>query len=91
MIAGGQGVQRGMPIRIGMTCLFTLPATMMIAGGLFLCSQQSGLLITWHSVRGHRQQACQPGAPGRNAMGVTPDPNLMPTGSWPVTTSSPSF
>ena len=35
MIAGGQGVQRGMLIRIGMAWLFTLPATMLIAGGLF--------------------------------------------------------
>ncbi len=35
MIAGGQGMQRGMLIRIGMAWLLTLPATMLIAGGLF--------------------------------------------------------
>ena len=35
MIAGGQGVQRGMLIRIGLAWLFTLPVTFSIAGGLF--------------------------------------------------------
>ena len=35
MIAGGQGVQRGMLIRIGMAWLLTLPVTILIAGGLF--------------------------------------------------------
>lgn len=35
MIAGGQGVQRGMIVRIVMAWLFTLPATILIAGGLF--------------------------------------------------------
>ena len=35
MIAGGQGVQRGMLIRIGLAWLFTLPVTFFIAGGLF--------------------------------------------------------
>jgi len=35
MIAGGQGVQRGMLTRIVMAWLFTLPATILIAGCLF--------------------------------------------------------
>lgn len=35
MIAGGQGVQRGMLVRIGLAWLFTLPATIVIAGILF--------------------------------------------------------
>jgi PiT family inorganic phosphate transporter len=35
MISGGQGVQTGMLLRIGAAWLFTLPATMVIAGGLF--------------------------------------------------------
>ncbi len=35
MIAGGQGVQRAMMVRIALAWVFTLPATMLIAGGLF--------------------------------------------------------
>ncbi len=35
MVAGGQGVQRSMLIRIGMAWLFTLPATILIAGMIF--------------------------------------------------------
>ena len=35
MVAGGQGVQRSMLTRIGLAWLFTLPATMLISGGLF--------------------------------------------------------
>ena len=35
MIAGGQGVQVGMLVRIGLAWIFTLPVTMGIAGGLF--------------------------------------------------------
>jgi PiT family inorganic phosphate transporter len=35
MIAGGQGVQRSMLIRIGLAWLFTLPATILISGVLF--------------------------------------------------------
>ncbi|WP_419730251.1 inorganic phosphate transporter [Lichenicola sp.] len=35
MIAGGQGVQRSMLVRIGLAWLFTLPVTMLLAGGLF--------------------------------------------------------
>ncbi len=35
MVAGGQGVQRGMLIRIAAAWLFTLPATMLISGALF--------------------------------------------------------
>jgi PiT family inorganic phosphate transporter len=35
MISGGQGVQRSMITRIVMAWVFTLPATMLIAGGLF--------------------------------------------------------
>jgi PiT family inorganic phosphate transporter len=35
MVAGGQGVQRPMLVRIGMAWLFTLPATMLISGVLF--------------------------------------------------------
>ncbi len=35
MIAGGQGVQRGMLVRIGLAWLFTLPVTILLAGGLF--------------------------------------------------------
>jgi PiT family inorganic phosphate transporter len=35
MIAGGQGVQRGMVVRIVAAWVFTLPVTMLLAGGLF--------------------------------------------------------
>ena len=35
MVAGGQGVQGGMLVRIGLAWLFTLPATMLLAGALF--------------------------------------------------------
>ncbi len=35
MVAGGQGVQLGMLTRIALAWLFTLPVTMLIAGGLF--------------------------------------------------------
>ena len=35
MIAGGQGVQTGMLVRIGLAWIFTLPVTMAIAGSLF--------------------------------------------------------
>ncbi len=35
MVAGGQGVQRSMLIRIGLAWLFTLPVTFLLAGGLF--------------------------------------------------------
>ena len=35
MIAGGQGVQSNMLIRIGLAWLFTLPATILISGVLF--------------------------------------------------------
>jgi inorganic phosphate transporter, PiT family len=35
MVAGGQGVQRGMVVRILAAWVFTLPATMLIAGALF--------------------------------------------------------
>ncbi len=35
MISGGQGVQRAMLIRIGLAWLFTLPATLAMAGLLF--------------------------------------------------------
>ena len=35
MVAGGQGVQRGMVVRIVLAWVFTLPATILIAGGLF--------------------------------------------------------
>ena len=35
MIAGGQGVQRGMVVRIVAAWVFTLPATILLAGGLF--------------------------------------------------------
>ncbi len=35
MIAGGQGVQTSMLVRIGLAWLFTLPVTMLLAGGLF--------------------------------------------------------
>ena len=35
MIAGGQGVQRPMLVRIGLAWLFTLPATILISGALF--------------------------------------------------------
>ena len=35
MIAGGQGVQRGMLVRIGLAWLFTLPVTILLAGVLF--------------------------------------------------------
>ncbi len=42
MIAGGQGVQRGMLIRIGMAWLFTLPATILIAGAIFYLLDNPG-------------------------------------------------
>ena len=35
MVAGGQGVQGGMLVRIGLAWLFTLPVTMLLAGVLF--------------------------------------------------------
>jgi inorganic phosphate transporter, PiT family len=35
MIAGGQGVQRSMLVRIVMAWVFTLPVTILLAGGLF--------------------------------------------------------
>ncbi len=35
MVAGGQGVQRSMLVRIGLAWLFTLPVTFFLAGGLF--------------------------------------------------------
>ena len=35
MVAGGQGVQRSMVVRIIMAWIFTLPATILIAGSLF--------------------------------------------------------
>jgi PiT family inorganic phosphate transporter len=35
MIAGGQGVHRDMAMRIVMAWVFTLPATILIAGALF--------------------------------------------------------
>ncbi len=35
MIAGGQGVQGGMLVRIGLAWLFTLPVTILLGGGLF--------------------------------------------------------
>jgi PiT family inorganic phosphate transporter len=35
MIAGGQGVQTGMLVRIGLAWIFTLPVTMGLSGGLF--------------------------------------------------------
>ena len=35
MIAGGQGVQSGMLVRIGLAWLFTLPVTILLGGGLF--------------------------------------------------------
>ena len=35
MIAGGQGVQMGMLVRIGLAWVFTLPVTILLAGGLF--------------------------------------------------------
>ncbi len=35
MVAGGQGVQSNMLVRIGLAWLFTLPATILIAGALF--------------------------------------------------------
>ncbi len=35
MIAGGQGVQRAMLVRIGLAWVFTLPVTMLLSGGLF--------------------------------------------------------
>ena len=35
MVAGGQGVQRGMVLRIVAAWVFTLPATILLAGGLF--------------------------------------------------------
>jgi PiT family inorganic phosphate transporter len=35
MVAGGQGVQRRMLVRIALAWLFTLPVTMLLAGGLF--------------------------------------------------------
>jgi PiT family inorganic phosphate transporter len=35
MVTGGQGVQGGMVGRIVMAWIFTLPATIILAGGLF--------------------------------------------------------
>jgi PiT family inorganic phosphate transporter len=35
MVAGGQGVQLGMLTRIALAWVFTLPVTMLLAGGLF--------------------------------------------------------
>ena len=35
MIAGGQGIQAGMLVRIVMAWVFTLPVTMLLSGGLF--------------------------------------------------------
>ncbi len=35
MLAGGQGLQKGMLIRIALAWIFTLPVTMLLAGGLF--------------------------------------------------------
>jgi PiT family inorganic phosphate transporter len=35
MIAGGQGVQRPVLVRIGMAWLFTLPVTIAVSAGLF--------------------------------------------------------
>jgi PiT family inorganic phosphate transporter len=34
-LAGGQGVQIGMLTRIALAWIFTLPVTMLLAGGLF--------------------------------------------------------
>jgi PiT family inorganic phosphate transporter len=42
MIAGGQGVHRAMVVRILMAWVFTLPATMLIAGGLFYMLDNPG-------------------------------------------------
>ena len=35
MVAGGQGVQPGMLVRIGLAWIFTLPATILLSGALF--------------------------------------------------------
>ncbi len=35
MVAGGQGVQGGMLVRIALTWLVTLPVTMTLSAGLF--------------------------------------------------------
>jgi len=35
MIAGGQGVQKGMVLRIALTWLVTLPVTILMSAGLF--------------------------------------------------------
>jgi PiT family inorganic phosphate transporter len=43
MIAGGQGVQRGMVVRIVAAWVFTLPATMAIAGVLFYVLANPGI------------------------------------------------
>ena len=43
MIAGGQGVQRGMLVRIALAWLFTLPVTVAISAGLFWLLDGPGL------------------------------------------------
>ena len=43
MIAGGQGVQIGMLVRIGLAWIFTVPVTMAISGGLFYLFANPGL------------------------------------------------
>ena len=43
MISGGQGVQRGMLVRIAIAWLFTLPVTMLLAGGLFYLLESPSL------------------------------------------------
>ena len=43
MIAGGQGVERGMVVRILAAWIFTLPATILIAGVLFYVLANPGL------------------------------------------------
>ncbi len=42
MVAGGQGVQGGMLVRIGLAWLFTLPVTMVLSGGLFYVLDNPG-------------------------------------------------
>ena len=42
MVVGGQGVQTGILVRIGLAWLFTLPATMLLAGGLFYVLNNPG-------------------------------------------------
>ncbi len=43
MVAGGQGVQGGMLVRIGLAWLFTLPVTILLAGALFYVLDNPGL------------------------------------------------